>query len=69
MCYCSLFFIQWGASLVLIFLLWNLEYLALVSGIVWTIVIIASERISRNMRKRLGWSIMEEIKKARKRSD
>jgi hypothetical protein len=53
-------FSLWGISLVLIFLLWNLVYLALVSGVVWTLVFIVTMVVGNRMRKRLGWSIIEE---------
>jgi hypothetical protein len=57
----------WGISLVLIFLLWNWVYLALVSGVMWTLVLIGTGAVTNHMLKRLGWSIREELKKLRTR--
>ena len=56
-----IFFILWGWSVVLIFLLWNLYYLALVSGVLWVAVIVATYAVMHSMGKRLGWSIIEEL--------
>ena len=58
-------FILWGWSVVLMFLLRNLHYLALVSGVVWVAVIVIAIAILRGMTKRLGWSIKEELKNIR----
>lgn len=60
-------FTLWGISLALIFLLWNLRYLALVAGIAWILSVLANGEISRRTRKRLGWSVTEEMKKIRKK--
>ncbi len=51
------------------FLLWNLNYLAVASAIVWIFFNVATEAANRSMRKRLGWSIKGEIKKAIKGKD
>jgi hypothetical protein len=59
-------FILWGWSVVLMFLLRNLHYLAMVSGVVWVIVIVTAVALLRGMTKRLGWSIKEELKNIRK---
>ena len=56
-------FILWGWSVVLMFLLRNLHYLALVSGVLWMAVIVVAMAILRSMAKRLGWSVIEELKK------
>jgi hypothetical protein len=58
-----IFFILWGWSVVLMFLLWNLYYLALVSGVLWVAVIVTTVAVMRASLKRLGWSIIEELKK------
>ncbi len=55
-------FMMWGVSLVLIYLLWNLYTLAIVSGILWTLLNIVGLYIGANMRKRLGWSILDGLK-------
>ena len=56
-------FILWGWSVVLMFLLRNLQYLALVSGVLWVAVIVISIAVMRMSLKHLGWSIREELKK------
>ncbi len=53
---------MWGTSLVLIYLLWNLYTLAIVSGVVWVFLSIVSCYIVAWMMKRLGWSIMDGLK-------
>jgi hypothetical protein len=58
-------FILWGWSVVLMFLLRNLYYLALVSGVLWVAVIVAGAAVTRGRHKRLGWSIKEELKNIR----
>ena len=58
-------FILWGWSVVLMFLLRNLHYLALVSCILWTAVVVTAVAILRGLTKRLGWSIKEELKNIR----
>ena len=58
-----LVFILWGWSVVLIFLLRNLDFLALISGIIWIVVIVTELTVLRGMIKRLGWSVKEELKK------
>jgi len=58
-------FILWGWSVVLMFLLQNLHYLALASSVLWTVVIVTAVAILRGMAKRLGWSIKEELKNIR----
>lgn len=58
-------FILWGWSVVLMFLLRNLDFLTLVSGIIWFIVIVTELAVLRSMVKRLGWSIKEELKNIR----
>jgi hypothetical protein len=55
----------WGISLVPIFLLWKLVYLALVSGVVRTLVFIVTVVVGNRMRKRLGWSITQELGRLR----
>jgi len=57
-----IFFILWGWSVVLMFLLWNLYYLALVSGVLWVAVIVATYAVMHGMAKRLGWSIIKELR-------
>ena len=56
-------FILWGWSVVLMFLLQNLYYLTLVSGVLWVAVIVITVAVIRVSLKRLGWSIIEELKK------
>ena len=56
-------FILWGWSVVLMFLLRNLYYLALVSGVLWGAVIVTAVVVMRASLKHLGWSIIEELKK------
>jgi hypothetical protein len=62
-------FILWGYSLVVIFILWNLISLTLVSGIMWTLAIIVAGFASQSMSRRLGWSLSQEIKKTIKGRD
>ena len=57
-----IFFILWGWSVVLMFLLWNLYYLALVSGVLWVAVIVTTYAVMHGMAKRLGWSIIEGLR-------
>ena len=57
-----IFFILWGWSVVLMFLLWNLYYLALVSGVLWVAVIVTTYAVVHGMAKRLGWSVTEELR-------
>ena len=45
-------FILWGMSVILMFLLWNLLYLALASFAVWILVIITNYRLIRKRIKR-----------------
>ena len=61
-------FVMWGYSLPLIFLLWSLPSLALVSGITWTAVVAIYGHAARSIMRRLGWSFVEEVKKARTRA-
>ena len=56
-------FILWGWSVVLMFLLRNLYYLALVSGALWGAVIVTTLAVMHVSLKHLGWSIIEELKK------
>ena len=63
----SAVFILWGWSVVLMFLLRDLHYLALVSGILWLAVIITFVAVLRGMIKRLGWSVKEELKNIRRK--
>jgi len=56
-------FILWGWSVVLMFLLRNLYYLALVSGVLWVAVIVTAVAAMHASLKHLGWSIIEELKK------
>ena len=56
-------FILWGWSVVLMFLLRNLYYLALASGVLWGAVIVTAVAIMHASLKHLGWSIIEELKK------
>ena len=58
-------FILWGWSVVLMFLLRNLDFLTLISGIIWFIVIVTELVVLRSMVKRLGWSVKEEFKNIR----
>ena len=58
-------FILWGWSVVLMFLIRNLLYLSLISGILWLAVIVIVLTVLRGMVKRLGWSIKEELKNVR----
>jgi hypothetical protein len=60
-------FILWGWSVVLIFLQEGLDYLALASGVLWTVIILTFVAILRGMVKRLGWSVREEMKNIRLR--
>jgi hypothetical protein len=55
-------FMLWGWSVVLMFVIRNLYYLALVSGVLWVAVIVTAVDILRGMVKRLGWSVIEELK-------
>jgi hypothetical protein len=55
-------FEMWGSSLVLIYLLWNLYTLAVVSGVIWFFLSIVSWYIASHTRKRLGWSILNGLK-------
>lgn len=55
-------FILWGWSVVLMFLLRNLTFLTLVSGVIWVAVIVITFVVLRGMVKRLGWSVKEELK-------
>jgi hypothetical protein len=55
-------FLMWGSSLVLIYLLWNLYTLAVVSSVVWVFLSIISLYIGTRMTKRLGWSLIDELK-------
>jgi len=48
---------------VLMFLLRNLYYLTLVSGVLWVAVIVAARRAMRASLKHLGWSVIEELRK------
>jgi hypothetical protein len=58
-------FILWGWSVVLMFLLRNLTFLTLVSGVLWVAVIVTAVVVLRGMVKRLGWSATEELKNIR----
>ena len=58
----SMVFVLWGWSVVLMFLLWNLYYLALVSGVLWVAVIVTTYAAMHGMAKRLGWSIIEGLR-------
>jgi hypothetical protein len=55
-------FILWGWLGVLMFLLRNLQFLTLVSAVLWVAVIVTILAILRSMVKRLGWSVREELK-------
>jgi hypothetical protein len=55
-------FILWGWLVVLMFLLRNLTFLTLVSGVLWVAVIVIVLAVLRGMVKRLGWSVKEELK-------
>ena len=55
-------FILWGWSVVLMFLLRNLYYLALVSGVLWVAVIVAALAVMHASLKHLGWSVKKELK-------
>jgi len=59
----SIVFVLWGWSVVLIFLLRNVYFLALASGVLWGAVIVTSRAAMRVSFKHLGWSIIEELKK------
>jgi len=56
-------FVLWGWSVVLIFLLRELYYLALASGVLWAAVIVISLAVMRKTIRHLGWSVKEELKK------
>jgi hypothetical protein len=56
-------FMLWGWSVALMFLLRNLYYLALVSGVIWLAVSVISLVVASASIKHLGWSIKEELKK------
>lgn len=58
-------FSLWGISLVLIFLLRNLVYVALLSVVMWTLFSVFTAVAINGMLKRLGWSPREELKKLR----
>jgi hypothetical protein len=58
-------FSLWGLSLVLIFLLRNLVYVALLSVVMWTLFSVFTGVAINGMLKRLGWSPREELKKLR----
>jgi hypothetical protein len=60
-------FILWGWSGVLMFLLKNLIFLTLVSGVLWLLVIIAIIALLHSTIKRLGWSVRAEMKNLRSR--
>jgi hypothetical protein len=55
-------FILWGWLVVLMFLLRNLTFLTLVSGVLWVAVIVTVLAVLRGTVKRLGWSVKEELK-------
>ncbi|HVQ01217.1 MAG TPA: hypothetical protein VMT57_06860 [Candidatus Thermoplasmatota archaeon] len=57
-----LVFILWGWLVVLLFLMRNLTFLTLTSGILWLIVIIAVLVVFRGTVKRLVWSVKAELK-------
>lgn len=59
-------FFLWGWSVVLMFLLWNLYYLALVAGVLWVAVVVAAFAVIRMSLKHLGWSPTEELRKMRR---
>ena len=56
-------FSLWGLSLVLIFLLRDLVYVALLSGVMWMLFSVFMAVAINGMLKRLGWSPREELKK------
>ena len=56
-------FILWGWSVVFMFLLRNLYYLTLVSGVLWVAVVVAARAVMRASLKHLGWSVIEELRK------
>jgi hypothetical protein len=60
-----LVFILWGWIVVLMFLVRNLNILALVSGILWLIVMISTVVVLHTTVKRLGWSVMDELNNLR----
>lgn len=60
-------FILWGWSVVLMFLLWNLTLLSIISGGLWAAVIVGAVIILRGMVRRLGWSVKKEFKNIRTR--
>jgi hypothetical protein len=63
-----LVFYMWGLSPALIYLIFSLHTLAMVSGVVWAVLVIVSLYIGRHMTQRLGWSAKDELKKLRKRT-
>ena len=58
----SAVFILWGWSVVLMFLVRNLYFLTLVSGVIWMAVIVASISVMRMSLKHLGWTIKDGLK-------
>jgi len=59
----SAVFVLWGWSVVLMFLLRNMYYLTLASGLLWAAVIVTSVVVMRTSLKHLGWSVREELRK------
>ena len=55
-------FILWGWLVVLMFLVRNLTFLTMVSGVLWVVVIVTVLVILRGTVKRLGWSVKAELK-------
>jgi hypothetical protein len=55
-------FILWGWSVVLMFLVRNMYFLTLVSGVIWVAVIVMSIAVMRTSLKHLGWNIKEGLK-------
>ena len=46
----------------LIYLLWNVPYLAIVAGVMWLSLCCVVLVIADRMGRRLGWSAMQEIR-------
>jgi len=55
-------FVLWGWSVVLMFLVNDLDNLAFISGVLWVSVIIIVIAVLRLVVKRLGWSVRKEFK-------
>jgi hypothetical protein len=55
-------FILWGCSVVLMFLVWNLFFLTLVSGVIWVVVVVLGIAVMHMSLKHLEWNVKEALK-------